>query len=443
MADIVPSLFGLTPEMYQQNQQAVADQRAASYAQMSPFQQANFAIGRGANMLGGAVGGALGAQDPQLALITARQQISKQINYSDPTSISKGVEMLSQVGDTQGAMMLADVYRKAESEKALALQRTAQANREAKQAVPNDIQIANEIASLETSLLDIENTPDSPDRTRAKNLLNSRLSALRTLTSKEKIAADKTPIKIGVAKGSEQVVYYDPSKDEQFVLDIGSEGKQIRKLYTGGVDLTTSKTQVSVTQKGEEAFTTKLGELDAKKVADAMALRDNASSTIKSLNKLALLPDNDLISGQFASGRVGATSLLQTLGLASPSDANRLATSEQYQKVASDVVLQTLGGKLGAGFSNDDRKFIQGLIPQLETSPAARRQLISFMQSKNQEVIDESIRLETYARDKNGLKGFVPKIPMSVAPSQSRPYSGLTDAQLAEKIRAAQAQQPR
>jgi hypothetical protein len=441
MADIVPSLFGLTPEMYQQGQQARADQQALQYAQLTPFQQANFAIGRGANMLGGAVGRGLGGEDPQLALITARQQISKQINYSDPASISKGVEMLSQVGDTQGAMMLADVYRKAESEKALAAQRTAQANREAKQAVPNDIQIANEIATLETSLLDIENTPDSPDRTRAKNLLNSRLSALRTLTSKGEKTVNPNIKEIGVAETSREPVYLDVNNDQQFIYKQGADGKQVRVPFTGGVDRLTAKTQVSVTQKGQEAFSTKLGELDAKKVADAMAQRDNASSTIKSLNKLASLPDNDLISGQFASGRVGATSLLQTLGLASPSDANRLATSEQYQKVAGDVILQTLGGKLGAGFSNEDRKFIQGLIPQLETSPAARRKLISFMQEKNQEVIDESIRLENYAREKNGLKGFVPKIPMSVAPSQPRPYSGLTDAQLAERIRAAQAQQ--
>ena len=196
MADIVQSLFGISPEMYQQSQQARADQQALQYAQLTPFQQANYAISRGANMLGGAIGGALGGQDPQLALITARQQISKQINYADPASIAKGVDMLSQAGDTQGAMMLADVYRKAESEKALAAQRTAQAGREAKQAVPNEIQIANEIASLETSLLEIENTPDSPDRTRAKNLLNSRLSALRNLTSK----AEKPDVKTEIQK---------------------------------------------------------------------------------------------------------------------------------------------------------------------------------------------------------------------------------------------------
>jgi len=111
MADIVSSLFGITPESYQQNQQAMADAQALQYAKLSPFEQANYAVGRGATMLGNAVGGALGGQDPELARISARQQIAKQINYSDPKSITKGVEMLSQIGDVQGAMMLADRAR--------------------------------------------------------------------------------------------------------------------------------------------------------------------------------------------------------------------------------------------------------------------------------------------------------------------------------------------
>ena len=65
------------------------------------------------------------------------------------------------------------------------------------------------------------------------------------------------------------------------------------------------------------------------------------------------------------------------------------------------------------------------------------------MQDKNQLIIEDATRLETYARKNRGLSGFVPKIPLSVAPSQPRPYSGLTDEQLAAKIRAAQAQQQR
>jgi hypothetical protein len=76
-----------------------------------------------------------------------------------------------------------------------------------------------------------------------------------------------------------------------------------------------------------------------------------------------------------------------------------------------------LGGKLGAGFSNEDRRFIAGLVPSLETSRQARQQLIDFMTKKNQLIIDESTRLEDYARENSGLKGFKAKIPVVNAPA--------------------------
>lgn len=189
-------------------------------------------------------------------------------------------------------------------------------------------------------------------------------------------------------------------------------------------------TNVSIDNKGETAFAQELGKLDAKKVSDSFAARETATSALNSLNKLATLPADQLISGQFATGRVGATNLLSTLGLASPADANKLATSQQYQKVAGDVILQTLGGKLGSGFSNADREFIAGLVPQLETNPEARRNLIIFMQGKNQDIIKETSRLENYARQNRGLSGFESKIPLSVEPSKPSAAAGLTDAQL-------------
>jgi hypothetical protein len=182
--------------------------------------------------------------------------------------------------------------------------------------------------------------------------------------------------------------------------------------------------------EGESEFVKRLGTKDADRVDNAITLRDTAVSSLNSLNKLATLPADQLISGQFATGRVGATNLLATLGLASPADVTRLSTSQQYQKVAGDVILQTLGGKLGSGFSNADREFIQGLIPQLETDPEARRKLIQFMQGKNQEIVQETIRLEDYARKNKGLSGYTPKIPLSVQPSNPSAASGMTTEQL-------------
>ena len=106
MAEIVQSLFGVTPQAYQQAQQDRMDAQALQYARLDPFQQANYAIGRGASGLAGAIGGALGGQDPELQRITMRQQIAGQLNPNDISTFDRGIEMLRQGGDGQGALML-------------------------------------------------------------------------------------------------------------------------------------------------------------------------------------------------------------------------------------------------------------------------------------------------------------------------------------------------
>ena len=465
MADnIVAGLFGLSPEMYGEQQRRSALQEGITLAQLDPAARGAAMTYAGARGLGTAIGGAMGVEDPQLRLISARNAIAQQIDQTNPQSILKGAQMLAQAGDQQGAMALAEYARKAQSEMALAQQRTAEkmtpeqrnalafAGSVAEPGTPQFNQAYQQTLSQLISKEKPELTSGEMKNANAIALLegpqgspayNAKYaSELQRLTSK----AEGRPLikEIGVAEGTREPVYtyQEGNAAPQQVVYKTVNGQQTMVPYTGGVDRTTAKTQVSVSQKGEEAFVTELGKLDAKKVNEAFTTRETAVSAINSLNKLAQLPDNELITGQFATGRVGATNLLTTLGLASPTDASKLATSQQYQKVAGDVILQTLGGKLGSGFSNADREFIASLVPQLETDPTARRKLISFMQNKNQDIVKETIRLENYARDKKGLSGFEPKIPMSVAPSQSRPYSGLSDAELNAKIRAAQAQQP-
>jgi len=155
MAEIVQTLFGISPESYQQQQSALADQRALQYVKLDPFQQANYAIGRGAYGLAGAIGGALGGQDPELQRITMRQQIAGQLNLNDPASIERGIVALSQAGDAQGAMMLQAEYRKMQESGALIAQREAagkaflaQANREKAPPTTSELTNARTIAAM-------------------------------------------------------------------------------------------------------------------------------------------------------------------------------------------------------------------------------------------------------------------------------------------------------
>ena len=106
MAEIVQTLFGVSPESYQQQQSALADQRALQYAKLDPFQQANYAIGRGAYGLAGAIGGALGGQDPELQKISQRQALLGMIDPTNPDSYAQAIQAALQSGDTEAAYAL-------------------------------------------------------------------------------------------------------------------------------------------------------------------------------------------------------------------------------------------------------------------------------------------------------------------------------------------------
>lgn len=416
MANVTQSLFGVTPEDLMAQREAALQQQATQFAQLSPMQAAQAGFFTAGNRLGGAAAGLLGAEDPQLKLVRQRQQILQESDIQSAAGLKELSQKLYRAGDYQGAQQALD--QAAAREAASTKQQLDLSTIKKNLSESTTTEQRNAAGLADSAGLD----RGTPEWTKAYN------ESLKALTSKAITPHVDT---VGVAMTTREPVYMDKVTNEQFTI---KDGKRIP--YNGGIDRTTSKTNVSVDARGEAEFVKELGKLDARRVNDAFTLRDQAVASINSLNKLAQLPSNELISGQFATGRVGATNLLTTLGLASPADAQRLATSQQYQKVAGDVILQTLGGKLGSGFSNSDREFIAGLVPQLETNPEARRKLITFMQEKNQEIVQETTRLEQYARQNKGLNGYTAKIPLSVTPSGQ--YSNLSDAELDARIKALQ-----
>jgi len=123
MADIVGSLFGVTPELYQEQRDQMARQRAMQLARMAPLEQASYGAARAGQQLGGAFASAMGVEDPQMRLISQRNALAKQIDMTDPDSIMRGAQMAAQMGDTSTASALAEYARKAASEMALTQQR--------------------------------------------------------------------------------------------------------------------------------------------------------------------------------------------------------------------------------------------------------------------------------------------------------------------------------
>jgi hypothetical protein len=123
--NIVAGLFGLTPQMYGEQQRRSALREGIDLAKLSPGEAGAAMTYAGARGLGGAIAGAMGIEDPQLKLISARQQVLGQVDQSDPTSLLNGAKILAQMGDQQGAFALSDFARKAQVQIAEQQQRLA------------------------------------------------------------------------------------------------------------------------------------------------------------------------------------------------------------------------------------------------------------------------------------------------------------------------------
>ena len=135
--DIVGGLFGITPEMYQQQ---VAQQSLAQGEQlgsMSPDAFGRSMLYAGASQLSRGIGGAMGAVDPQLQLISARNAVIRGIDLNDPEALQAASSRLAQIGDMQGAYGLAEIAQKrAESQATIGL-------REAQAKKANEYQMAS------------------------------------------------------------------------------------------------------------------------------------------------------------------------------------------------------------------------------------------------------------------------------------------------------------
>lgn len=340
MAEIVQSLFGVSPEMYEQQQEDRASARAMQFAQLTPFQQANYAIGRGAYGLAGALGGALGGQDPELQRITRAQQIASQINFTDSDSILKGMDALGD--DIQSKQQLAQIYRKQQESGALVAQRMgaafaseAAAGREGKPATTPDITNARALALR----FGPEGSPEYNDA------FNTELQKLTTKPERLEARSE-------IQKLLDERDALDPVKDKKRYNDL-----QARiGILTTRAD---QRPQVSVKVSGSEQETSFEKEM-GKKQADALfKSKDSADSAALSLQTMSQAKDllsKPMFSGPIADFQAQFGSLLQSAGVKLDTDsvANTQAYGALMAKQTAEII-KSFGA--GTGLSDADREY--------------------------------------------------------------------------------------
>jgi hypothetical protein len=106
MTQIVESLFGVSPERYQQQKDAALQQEALAYAQLDPLQRATAGIYAGARQLGGGIGRMLGGEDPGMRRVTEQDQIIRSIDLNNPETFGPAAQRAYQMGHTELAQKI-------------------------------------------------------------------------------------------------------------------------------------------------------------------------------------------------------------------------------------------------------------------------------------------------------------------------------------------------
>jgi hypothetical protein len=154
MASEIAGLF-TTPEQYQLAQQQAQQAQAMQFAQLDPRAQAQYGFYRGGQQLGSAIGGALGGEDPQLKLISQRQQFASQLDQNNPESFFKAAQMAAQSGDTQFAMAIADAGRQLQTGLATARKTTVETER-AELSLKQEKELRDELSKLPSNATDAD-----------------------------------------------------------------------------------------------------------------------------------------------------------------------------------------------------------------------------------------------------------------------------------------------
>jgi hypothetical protein len=154
---------------------------------------------------------------------------------------------------------------------------------------------------------------------------------------------------------------------------------------------------------GETAWAKGIGEMGVKQLTK---IQEDASSALAIQQKAsmleALMQDPEFKSGALTNTETGWKKIIEALG----GDPANVASREGFAAVASQLVLDMMGGSLGAGFSEGDRKFVERMQPSLNTTVEGNKLLISMQRKVAQRKLEVSDFATKYIQEKGRIDEY-------------------------------------
>jgi len=395
--DIVGSLFGVTPELYQEQRDQMARQRAMQLAQLDPLQQASYGAARAGQQLGGAFASAMGVEDPQMRLISQRNALARQIDMTDPDSIMRGAQMAAQMGDTATASALAEYARKASSEMALTQQRLRE--RQGVDPIQQLIRAGKHypasiaLYAKSGNIQDLE-LIEKPNKTAVVG--NSLVDAVTGFVLYEGPNVQKysefakTLIDAGLKPGTEpfqnRMLEYANKKVE-------GAGKGTGNVTIGGINVDTGAASKAA----------------GKIVGENVANIENQFSLETAYKDALSLLNKGIYGGAFGPEQAAATKY--SLGLIG--NQKKLENTEVFMANIGEIVIPRLM-QFGGNDSNEELKYLQNVVAgNQRLEPESMKRILTSAEKKVQNNI-KRLNLQTQAA-KGGTE--LPITPVTNAPA--------------------------
>ena len=146
--------------------------------------------------------------------------------------------------------------------------------------------------------------------------------------------------------------------------------------------------------------------LDAADLGEYRTKRSAAQTMLSTVQDLKTIDPAKLYTGALADLKTKFSGYATAAGLGGI-DLTKLANSETYQAQLANVGIK-LVKSLGANPTDTDLKFIMSSLPLLTKQPAARAELLNFLEERAKEDIKNYADASVYYKKNNSLIGFAP-----------------------------------
>lgn len=387
--NIVGSLFGVTPELYQQQRDLAEQKQAMAFAQQDPQTQINYGAYRTGQQLGGAFAGLMGVEDPQMRLISQRNALAKQIDMNDPESIMRGAQMAAQSGDTVAAGQLAEYARKAASDLALIQQRLRE--RQGVDPIQQLIRAGKhtpqsiDLYSKSGNIKDLE-LIEKPNKAVAVG--NSLVDAVTGIVLYEGPDVQKysefakTLIDAGLKPGTEP---FQKRMLEYATKKVEGAGKGTGNVTIGGINVDTG----AAAKKASEVIGTNVANIESQ-----FSLKTAFDDAIKIVNQ-------GIYAGAYGPEK---QFVAKFTGIGSP---QKVENTEVFMANIGEIVIPRLQ-QFGGNDSNEELKYLQKVVAgDLRMEPKAMLRVLESAERKTRNNI-ERLQKQVSSAGKNE--------PLSTAP---------------------------